>query len=223
MATKKPHLEAQAEAAAQEQDLMAKIKVHKRRILAGSIIVIVLCAAALVWYFIAMNGARRADEAVALADTEVNDSLALDYYQKAAKLGYKSGNRAGLNAAIILYRKGEYQQALDQLKSAGSNKSNIIEAGRYSLMGDCYANLGELDKALDSFKDAYSAADNNPEIAPFILIKQANIYREQGHFDDEYECYKKIIDQYPNYMQQLSERRINLRKYAERAKAQAGK
>ncbi len=223
MATKKPHLEAQAEAAAQEQDLMAKIKVHKRRLIAGSIVVIVLCAAALVWYFIAMNGARRADEAVALADTEVNDSLALDYYQKAAKLGYKSGNRAGLNAAIILYRKGEYQQALDQLKSAGSNNSNIIEAGRYSLMGDCYANLGELDKALGSFKDAYSAADNNPEIAPFILIKQANIYREQGHFDDEYECYKKIIDQYPNYMQQLSERRINLRKYAERAKAQAGK
>ncbi|MCC8119142.1 MAG: hypothetical protein LIP09_10430 [Bacteroidales bacterium] len=223
MATKKPHLEAQAEATVQEQDLMAKLKVHKRRLIACSIVVAALCAAGLIWYFIAMNGARRADEAVALADTEINDSLALDYYQKAAKMGYKSGNRAGLNAAIILYRKGEYQQALDQLKDAGSSKSNIIEAGRYSLMGDCYANLGDLDKALSSFKDAYSAADNNPEIAPFILIKEANILREQGHFDDEYHCYKQIMDEYPNYMQQLAERRINLKKYAERAKAQSEK
>lgn len=223
MATKKPHLEAQAEAAAQEQDLMAKLKDHKRKLVVCSIIVAVLCAAGLIWYFIAMNGARRADEAVALADTEVNDSLALAYYQKAATMGYKSGNRAGLNAAIILYRKGEYQQAIDQLKDAGSVKSNVIEAGRYSLMGDCYANLGQLDQAVSCFKNAYSAADNNPEIAPFILVKQANIYREQGHFDDEYNCYKQIIDQYPNYLQQLSERRINLKKYAERAKIQAGK
>lgn len=223
MATKKPHLEAQAEAASQEQELLEKLKAHKRRLITLSIIVAVFCAGALVWYFIAMNGARKADEAVALADTEVNDSLALNYYQEAAKLGYKSGNRAGLNAAIILYRKGEYQQALETLKSAGSSKSDIIEAGRLSLMGDCYANLGDLSNAISSFKKAYDAADNNPEIAPFILVKEANVYREEGHFDEEYHCYRTIIDQYPGYVQQLSERRINLRKYAERAKAQAGK
>lgn len=205
-----------------QQDVLAKVKAHKSKLVWASVIVAALCAACLIWYFVAMSGAKKADEMVALADTEVNDSIALAYYQQAAQMGYKSGNRAGINAGIILYRQGKYQEAIDNLSDA-SSKSSIIEAGRLALIGDCYVNLNDMDKALASFKKAYDAADNNPQIAPFILVKQANIYRQQGHFEDEYKCYTTIKNEYPDYLQSLSERRTDLRKYIERSKVQAGK
>lgn len=214
---KTPMADAQA-----EQDVLSKVKKHKKNLIWASIVVAALCVIGLVWYFIAMSGATKADEMVALADTEVNDSIALAYYQQAAEMGYKSGNRAGINAGIILYRQGKYQEAINDLSNA-SSKSSIIEAGRLSLIGDCYVNLNDYDRALSSFKKAYDAADKNPQIAPFILVKLANIYRQQGHFDDEYKCYTTIKNEYPEYLQTLSERRTDLRKYLERAKVQAGK
>ncbi len=205
-----------------QQDVLSKVKAHKSKLIWASIIVAALCVVGLIWYFVAMSGAKKADEMIALADTEVNDSIALAYYQQAAQMGYKSGNRAGINAGIILYREGKYQEAIADLSNA-SSKSSIIEAGRLSLLGDCYVNLNEYDKALASFKKAYDAADKNPHIAPFILVKQANIYRQQGHFDDEYKCYSTIKNEYPKYLQSLSERSVDMRKYLERSKVQAGK
>ncbi len=205
-----------------QQDVLSKVKAHKKKLVLASVIIAALCVIALVWYFITMSGAKKADERVARADTEVNDSIALSYYQQAAEMGYKSGNRAGINAGIMLYRQGKYQEALDNLTES-SSESSLIEAGRLSLIGDCYVNLKDYDKALDAFKKAYNAADENPQIAPFILVKQANIYRQQGHFELEYECYNTIKNEYPEYMQSLSERRTDLRKYLERAKVQAGK
>ena len=45
---------------------------------------------------------------------EGNDSTALAAYEAvAANHGFAAGNRAALESAIILYRQGEYQKALD--------------------------------------------------------------------------------------------------------------
>ncbi|MCC8113320.1 MAG: tetratricopeptide repeat protein [Bacteroidales bacterium] len=208
--------------APEEPQALTALKNHKKVLLGWSIAVVILCVLALVWYLVSLNGARKADEAVALADIEMNDSTSLAFYQDAAKLGYKSGNRASLQAGIALFRKGDYQEALKYLKDA-SISSNIVEAGKYSLMGDCYVNLGNTDEALKCYAKALNCADGNTQICPFILIKEANIYRENGMYDREYSCYKEILDKYPTYVQSLKQRNIDLRKYAERAKAAAGK
>ena len=215
MDTKNPMGPAQKE----EAKALESVKMNKKMLVTISAAVLVIAIVALAWYFIAMRGAAKADEAVALADTEMNDSIALQYYMDASELGYKSGNRAGLNAAIMLYQKGEYEQALQYLKKS-SVSSSIIEAGKYSLMGDCYANLNQLDEAVSAFKDAIKAAKGNDQITPFVLVKLANVYRAQGKFDDEYKAYKQIIDDYPVYVQNLKQR-ADIRKYAERAKASA--
>lgn len=215
MDTKNPMGPAQKE----EAKALESVKMNKKMLVTISAAVLVIAIVALAWYFIAMRGAAKADEAVALADTEMNDSIALQYYMDASELGYKSGNRAGLNAAIMLYQKGEYEQALQYLKKS-SVSSSIIEAGKYSLMGDCYANLNQLDEAVSAFKDAIKAAKGNDQITPFVLVKLANVYRAQGNFEDEYKAYKQIIDDYPVYVQNLKQR-ADIRKYAERAKASA--
>lgn len=205
------------EAVQEDLNLIEKAKANRNKITIGVVILAVALIVGFGWWIISSNGNKKADNAIALADIEQNDSLALAYYQDAAKLGYKSGNRAGLEAAIALYQKGEYEQALGYLKDA-SVKSSLVEAGRYSLMGDCYVNLEKLDDALKAYKNAVKAAENNPQVVPFVLVKEANVYRALGKYNDEYECYQEIYKNYPAYAQSL---RFDIRKYAERAKANA--
>lgn len=194
-------------------------KVNKKAITIAAIVVAVIVVVGLAIYLVRANGSKKAAEAIAVADLEQNDSIALDQYMKAAELGYKSGNRAKLHSAIALYKKGDYNKALDYLKDA-SIDSEIVDAGRLTLMGDCYANLGKLDEALGCYDKAISASDNNPQVAPFVLVKEANIYREQKKYDKENETYEKIFNKYPEYVRGL---KFDIRKYAERAKANAGK
>ena len=94
----------------------------------------------------------------------------------------------------------------------------IAAAGVYSLKGDCYANLDNLSEALDCYKKAISKANDNPEIVPMLLVKEANIYRAQEDYAKEAECYKTIVDEYPSYSM---ETRTDIKKYYERAAAQA--
>lgn len=200
-------------------EAVQETKVNKKLIYTIAIIVLAVVAIGLIMYWSYVSASKEADEAIALADIEQNDSVALARYIDAAKLDHKSGNRAKLMAAIRLYQKGEYQQAIDYLDDA-STDSDIAEAGKYSLMGDCYVNLENYDKALDCYRNAISEADNNPQIVPFILVKEANIYRAQGKYNDEYEAYKKIYTEYPEYANNLN---FDIRKYAERAKQAAAK
>ncbi len=194
-------------------------KVNKKAIITVAAIVLAIVVIGLIWYFISSSASKKADEAIALADTEMNDSIALTRYMEAAALGSKSGNRAKLEAAIRLYQKGDYQKAISYLEDA-STDSKVVEAGKYTLLGDCYVNLDNYDKALSAYDKAISVSDNNPQVVPFVLVKKANIYRAQGKYSEEYDAYKTIFDKYPEYANNLS---FDIRKYAERARVATGK
>lgn len=208
------------QALAAEAEAAEKAAKVKKVIMWVTGIVAVVAIIALVWYFVAAGNAKKASNAIAKADIAAYemqpDSVQLALYEQAVKAGSKSGDRAALEAAIRYYQKGDYDKAIEYLDGA-SVGSGVIEAGRYSLMGDCYVNKNEYDKALNCYKKAVNAADNNPEVVPFVLVKEANIYREQKNYAQESECYKNIIANYPQYLQ--SHPQIFPR--AERAKAAA--
>lgn len=199
----------------QAEDIVAKARANKKTIVGISIAVCVVIIGVLVGLMIAQNGSRKADELIARADNTMNDSVALALYTDAAKAGYKSGNRAAAEVGIRLYRQGKYEEAIKALDDA-SLDDDIAAPGVFTLKGDCYVNLEQYDKALGCYKKAISKADNNPEIVPFILIKEANIYRAQGKYADEAKAYKTIIDEYPSY---VASTRVDIKKYYERALA----
>lgn len=199
----------------QAEDLVAKARANKKTIVGVSIAVCVVIIGVLVWLMVAQNGSRKADELAARADNAMNDSVALALYADAAKAGYKSGNRAAAEMGIRLYRDGKYEEALKYLDDA-SLDDEIAAPGVYSLKGDCYVNLDQYDKALGCYKKAIAKAGNNPEIVPFILVKEANIYRAQGKYADEAKAYKTILDEYPSY---VATTRVDIKKYYERALA----
>lgn len=208
------------QALAAEAEAAEKAAKVKKAIIWVAAVVAVVAIIALVWYFVAASKANKANNIIAKADIAAYemqpDSVQLALYEEAVKAGSKSGDRAALEVAIRYYQKGDYDKAIDYLKDAKVS-SGIVEAGRYSLMGDCYVNKGEYDQALNCYKKAVSAADNNPEVAPFVLVKEANIYREQKNFTQESECYKNIIANYPQYLQTHPQ----IYPRAERAKAAA--
>lgn len=192
----------------------------KRRTMLTLTVILLVCAiAACIWVFVHQNGTAKADEKIALADIEQNDSVATTLYAEAAKAGYKSGNRAKVEMGIRLFRQGKYEEAIKYLDDA-SIDDNIVAAGVEALKGDCYVNLQQLDKALGCYDDAISEADENPQIVPLMLIKKANIFREQKNYAAEAKAYKAILDDYPHYAQGSQ---TDIRKYYERAEAQAEK
>ncbi len=173
-------------------------------------------------FFIHKPGVTAADNAIGQADitlSQGNDSLALvQYKQVADEYGHDAGNRAKLNAAILLYQKKQWQEAIEYLDGYKPSES-IIGASSISLKGDCYVNLKNYDEALKCFAEAAKLADNNPAYTPYFLMKQATVLREQKKYAEEAGIYQTIVDEYPNYGPSIN---IDMKKYLERAKAQAG-
>ena len=201
----------------EEADFVAKTKKYRKQLTALFIAVAAVLVIVLVWFLVRQSQVAKADQAIALADVEQNDSIALNLYKEAATHGTKSGDRAKIEAAIRLYQGGNYEEAVKYLNDASAS-DEIVAAGIQTLKGDCYVNLKNYDAALSAYDKAIREADNNSQLTPIILIKEANVYREQKNFAAEAKAYEKILNDYPTYGQAAN---LDIRKYYERAKASA--
>ncbi|MDE6322904.1 MAG: tetratricopeptide repeat protein [Paramuribaculum sp.] len=198
------------------------VEKNQKLIMWGCIGVVAIVAIILIYMFaIRKPGIENSNNAIGQADLEMlvgNDSTALVQYQHVAdEYGYDAGNRAALNAAILLYKKGKYQEALDYLAKY-SSKENVIGATAKSLEGDCYVNLDKLDEAIACYEKAVKISDKNPALTPYFLMKEANVYNARKDFTKEAEAYQTIIDEYPSFGPRMN---IDFEKYVERANALA--
>lgn len=199
--------------------LPAKLKESRKIITTASIVVIVIVAAILFYLFgIRQPGINKANENIGLADRELivngNDSLALDLYLKTAESGYDAGNRARLQAAILLYNQGKYQEAINAVKDYSANDA-IIGAAAYSLKGDCYVMLDKLPDAVSAFKDAIDRSDDNTYYTPLFMMKLARVYEAQKNYAEAEKLYQQIIDDFPVYSRDIN---TSIEKHLERAK-----
>ena len=166
---------------------------------------------------------NKAKEEIGKADITLlqgDEDAALKAYEKVAdEFGNKNAERAHLNAAILLYKKGEYEKAAKHLEDFNPS-GNLIAPAAQSLLGDCYVNLKKLDKAMAAYDKAISLTNGNEAYAPAFMIKKATVLHEQKKYAEEAAIYQEIKDKYPVYDQQNG---VNAAKYIERANALAGK
>ena len=166
---------------------------------------------------------NKAKEEIGKADITLlqgdEDAALKAYEQVADQYGNKTAERGHLNAAILLYKKGEYEKALKHLEDYNPS-GNLIGPAAMSLKGDCYVNLKKFDKALAAYDKAISMANGNEAYAPAFMIKKATLLHAQKKYAEEAAIYQEIMDKYPIYDQQNG---INAEKYIERANALAGK
>lgn len=212
-----------AQSVSESKNTAENLKKKKNTIIAVAVIILLAIAGYIAWD----TYNTKAQQKSSLALSEVyqdqlmanpGDSVLLAKYLAVAKEGNIGGKTAALQAAIMLYQDTAYAECLKALDEAGSLHSKIAEAGRLSLMGDCNVNINKLDEGLKCYKKAVKAADHNPEIVPFLLVKEANIYRAQENYAEEAKAYEEILNNYPEYAFNHE-----VQKYAERAAAAAKK
>lgn len=174
-------------------------------------------------YLIQNPNLEKAKEEIAKADADYTigqDSIALNEYMAVAdNYNNEASNRAGLNAAIILFEQGKYEEAINYLNKFDA-EGVVVGPASQALLGDCYVNIEKYDDAVKAFDKAISLSGENELYTPLFILKKATVLREQQKYAEEAELLQTIKDEYPAF---VSSYQVDVDKYLERAKAQSGK
>jgi predicted negative regulator of RcsB-dependent stress response len=127
---------------------------------------------------------------------------ALEGFQKVAA-DYSStdaGNLAQLYIGLCQAQLGKWQEAVNALESFSPRDDQMISPAAEGALGNAYANLNQLDKAVEHLKKAASKADNN-SLSPTFLIQAGEILESQGKKAEALKLYQEVKDKYFNSMQ----------------------
>lgn len=125
--------------------------------------------------------------------------------------GTKAANLAKAYAGICYQNLGKYDEALKALEGFDADDQMVAPAIQGAI-GNCYAQLGQLDKASAALLKAADKADNNT-LSPIFLLQAGEILVKQGKADDAVKAYTKIKDKYFQSYQAM-----DIDKYIEQAK-----
>ena len=141
------------------------------------------------------------------------DSIGYAGFLKVAEeySGTKAANLAKAYAGICYAKLGKSQEAIDALNSFDGDDQMVAPAVKGAI-GNCYAQLGDLDKAAATLLDAANLADNNT-LSPIFLMQAGEILVKQGKIDEAVQAYTTIKDKYFSSYQAM-----NIDKYIEQAK-----
>ncbi len=123
----------------------------------------------------------------------------------------KAGNLANYYAGISYMHLGQYEDAIDYLKSFKPVGEQLAPVALGAL-GDCYLQTGETSKAIDNYSKA--AAYKNELTTPIHLQKLGTAYEIDGKGAKAVEAYEQVKADYPN-----SAEAREIDKYIARAKA----
>ncbi len=134
--------------------------------------------------------------------------------------GTKAGNLANLYAGLCYANLGKWAEAQKSLDAFSTEDDQMISPASQAALGDAYAHLNQLDKAVDAFKKAADMADSKAEddtnnsLSPIFLIKAGEVLESQGKKDEALKLYQDIKKKYVNSMLVQS---AEIDKYIERA------
>jgi len=126
--------------------------------------------------------------------------------------GTKAANLANYYAGVSYLNMGNFDAALSFLSDfkAGGLIGPVMKHGA---LGDTYSELNQMDKAIENYKKAADASENEL-LTPYYLKKLAMLHETENEFDKALEIYKRIKSKYPNSNEALS-----IDKYIARAEA----
>ena len=198
----------QQQAAAQEQQVNkteAFFEKYKKAIIIAvvAIIAIVVCAILLNNYYFEPRQQEASTELAKsqeLFQQEAYDK-ALAGFQKVAA-DYSStdaGNLAQLYIGLCQANLGKWQEAVDALENFSGQDDQMITPAAEAALGNAYANLNQLDKAVEHLTKAAKKADNN-SLSPTFLIQAGEILESQGKKDEALKLYQTVKEKYFNSM-----------------------
>jgi len=142
---------------------------------------------------------------LALTNTENKDSLfILSLNGSEGKYGFldiienykgtKAANLSYYSAGMAYFNLNDFEKSIDYLGNFSSD-DEILNALALGAIGDSFAELNQLNDALDSYISAYNSSDNSFS-APKFLLKAGNIASLLGNKSEALKFYTKIKEDY---------------------------
>ena len=187
---------------------------YKKTIIFCLVALIVLIGAIIAWKNYSASRNEKASTALArcqdlymMQDFDKalkGDSLGTPgFIQIASEYGNtKAGNLANLYAGLCYAKQDKWDEAVKYLDSFSPKGDLMVSPLAVMAMGDAYANVKQLDKALSAFEKAAKMADKaaesgiNNSVTPVALKKAAFILMEQKKNDEALKLFQTIKDKY---------------------------
>jgi tetratricopeptide (TPR) repeat protein len=115
----------------------------------------------------------------------------------AQELSGDAGNLANLYAGLCCANLDKWEDAAKYLEKYDGQGDQMVSPAAMGALGNVYAQLNQLDKAVATLKKAAELADNN-SLSPTFLIQAGEILESQGKKDEALKCYQTIKDKYFN-------------------------
>lgn len=196
-----------------------------KNLIIGAVVAIVVIVVGIVAYnnyYVAPREVK-AQDAIARAqayfeadeyDMALNgDSLGSKGFLKVAEefSGTKTANLANAYIGICYMQQKKYEEAVKAFDAFDADDQMVAPALK-GAAGNCYAELGQLDKAVSLLQKAASEADNNT-LSPIFLKQAGEILVSQGKYDEALKAYTTVKEKYfQSYVA------MDIDKYIERAK-----
>ena len=214
MANLKEQQGAETNALSQKEAVFMK---HKKAI-SAAIVVVILIIAGVLSYETYVSGPREQEASTALAKGQ--DYFANQQFEIALKgdsTGYKgflniasdysstdAGNLANLYAGLCYANLDKWNDAVKYLEKYSPADDEMVSPAATAALGNAYAHVKQLDKAVELLKKAASMADGEAEgntnnsLSPTFLIQAGEILESQGKKDEALKIYQDIKKKYVN-------------------------
>jgi tetratricopeptide (TPR) repeat protein len=133
-----------------------------------------------------------------------------------------AGNLANLYAGLCYANLGKWEEAVKYLDQYSPADDAMVSPAAVAALGNAYAHVNQLDKAISALKKAADMADKqcvdgvNNSIAPTFRMQAAQLVESQGNKEEALKMYQDIKKKYINsalvqsqeidkYIQRLSE------------------
>lgn len=123
-----------------------------------------------------------------------------------------SGNLAKAYAGLCLLNMGQYDKAIDYLKSFDAN-DQLVAPAIVGSIGDCYVEMGKVKEGISYFEKAAAKADNEL-VSPFFLKKAGVAYESLSDAKSALKMYEQIKNKY-----YTSQEATDIDKYIKRVSA----
>ena len=123
----------------------------------------------------------------------------MGFAKLASELGGDAGNLANLYAGLCYAQMEKWQEAISFIEKFDAKDDQMISPAALGALGNAYAHVDQLDKAVETLKKAAEKADNN-SLSPTFLVQAGEILESQGKKEEALKLYQTVKDKYFNSM-----------------------
>jgi predicted negative regulator of RcsB-dependent stress response len=108
-----------------------------------------------------------------------------------------AGNLANLYAGLCYANLGQWENAAQSIEKFDYSDDQMVSPAALGALGNVYANLNQLDKAVSTLTKAAERADNS-SLSPTFLIQAGQILEKQEKKADALKLYQQVKEKYFN-------------------------